>query len=268
MNLKSKISRIIGKQTYKGNIVALLITSIPSLISYALYYTTRRKINVQTGLRKYELPLLITYPRSGTNWLRYIIEYVSDRPTPGAVRLINGDNYLIDRAHKGFEVIDNYKKVLLVIRDYRECLIRHNQAFWEKHNDVEELLSNQTIAQPASWYINNIIEFDKYSGEKILIYYEDLITYPEKEIKRIFEFLNIENEKLVYLLNNIDKIKKASIDSYTKNNLHSSITKGESNNLSYHANENLTEQQQNKFCQFYKNNYYKIYEKYLSRYEK
>jgi len=267
-NRINKISRILGIQFQEKNIFLVLLSFIRRSPLYIYYYIKRRKINVLTGLRKYELPLLISYSRSGTNWLRYIIEYASEKPTPGLVRLVSGDNYIIDRAHKGFEVIENYKKVLLIIRDYRECLIRQNQILWDKHKNVEKFLNDQKSQQPASWYIDNIKAFDKFSGEKLLIYYEDLITTPDREIQILFDFLNIKKSRLIVLLRNIDNVKRESIAAYTKNKLHLSITRGEKNKLTYHANANLTIQQQKEFDLFYKNNYVNIFEKYLSRYEK
>ena len=99
----------------------------------------------QIGFGLHDLPLLASYPRSGTNWIRYIVESISGLPTPGEHRLLSGTNYCIDRAHCAYPIISSYKKVVLVLRDYRECILRHHKESWINYTDVLSLLSDEDL---------------------------------------------------------------------------------------------------------------------------
>jgi hypothetical protein len=92
----------------------------------------KRQINeldqVRFGFSRFDLPLRVTYPRSGTNWIRFFLEICSNKPTPGDTRYHTGEDYLIDRAHCGYPIMNKYNKVILILRNYKECLIREKKA--------------------------------------------------------------------------------------------------------------------------------------------
>src|SRR5262245_8663748 len=48
-----------------------------------------------------DLPVLVSFPKSGSNWVRYCIEHFSGRPTPGSKRqlLVSEGELVIDRTH-------------------------------------------------------------------------------------------------------------------------------------------------------------------------
>ena len=120
--------------------------------------TTVRRLNgnVNIGFALYHRPLLVSYPRSGTNWIRYIIESITSKPTPGQTRLHTGTDYYIDRAHQAYDVMHRYRKVLMVIRDYREAIIRHHTECWQATHNVCTFLDNESIKDPPQWYIRNL----------------------------------------------------------------------------------------------------------------
>jgi len=218
------------------------------------------------GFRLFDRPLLMSYSRSGTNWIRYIIEYLTDRPTPGAARLIkNGSDYVLDRAHRGYAVINEYSKVILIIRDYRECLLRHMPEEWQKSRSVADFLELQKVDQPPYWYIWNIEAFDKFQGEKCLFYYEDIVGCPEKEILRLVAFLDLPNDKLDDLLGNIEVHKRNSIQCYKSNQI--SVTEGNIGKLNRHALTHTSPRERKEFDLYYKEKFPEIYKKYLQRYE-
>ncbi len=226
-----------------------------------------RRSDAIVGFGYYRRPLLASYSRSGTNWLRYIIETLTDLPTPGSKRRIRGDKYAVDRAHQAYKVMHKHVAVILVIRDYRECLIRHNRDLWKQIRDVVPFLEfDGKIEQPNHWYIKNIEAFDKFSGKKMLIYYEDLQTDPEPTIRRVADFFSVDQAKVDDMIAHLDEHYEASVSSYTKSG-HDSFTAG-TKRMDYHSKSNLTPEQINEFDDYYFNNYPKLAKKYLARYDK
>jgi hypothetical protein len=226
----------------------------------------RSRHNVDTGFRLYQNPLLVTYPRSGTNWVRYIVEYVSERPTPGAERLMAGQDFVIDRAHRGFKVMRHYERVMLVIRDYRECLLRHlGDTTWADSEDVSTFLSTNTGAQPPQDFFRNIVAFDRHPGPKAHFHYEELLLSPERVIPAIVAFLQLPEDRLADLLERLDWHKEQSVAAYRTNQ--KSVTAGDTTRLSHHACEKLTPAQRSEFDGVLREQGPKVYDTYLRRYE-
>lgn len=223
-----------------------------------------KRQNMSYGFGLHDLPLLASYSRSGTNWIRYFIEFASGLPTPGQTRLIQGKNYFIDRAHCAYPIMTNYNRVLLVLRDYRECLLRHHKESWYKQPNVEAFLTNEALKQPPSWYIKNIKAFDRFEGKKLLIYYEDLLQQPEISFLKLAEFLELNPLKVQIFLKNIDQHFEGSIQAYTKGG-HLSETSS-TKDFKYHSRTALTPAQVEEFDQYYFTQYPGIAEKYLRRY--
>ncbi len=221
--------------------------------------------NVINGFYLIEKPLLVSYSRSGTNWIRYIIEYISNKPTPGQTRLHSGADYVIDRAHKGYPVLHHYNKVILLIRNYRECLLRHHSSLWTALKDAKAFLLYENVEQPPIWFIKNIEAFDKFEGEKLLIYYEDLLNNPEPIIKKLSRFLGLDIKKTEDFILNIEDRQQESISAYIGGG-HESFTLGERNQTNYHANTNLSKEEQLEFDNFYKLKYPYLFDKYLKKY--
>ena len=219
-----------------------------------------------TGYALYDHPLLVSYSRSGTNWIRYVIETISGSPTPGQNRVHEGQDYVIDRAHCGFPEMEFHPEVLLLIRDYRECLVRHHQRSWHPQDDVEEFLEDKMVDQSPTWYIKNIKEFEKYDGKKEVIYYEnEILKNPIKSVKKTASFLSLDPERTEKFINNVDEHVKRSVGLY-KEGGHSSST-AESKDSMHHAKKNLTTKQLRDFDEYYSSRYPKIFEKYLSVYD-
>lgn len=219
-----------------------------------------------TGYEMYDLPLLVSYSRSGTNWIRYVIETISGFPTPGQTRVHEGTEYVIDRAHCGFPGMNFHPKVVLLIRDYRECLVRHHRKNWSPEDDVEVFLEDKSTDQPPSWYIRNISAFDKYEGEKEKIYYEDeIMKEPERSVEKIKRFLSLSQKETDKFINEIDNHVSRSVSLYKKGG-HSSSTYDEKDPM-YHAKKNLTKPQIRKFDEYFSSRFPDVYRTYLSRYD-
>ena len=166
---------------------------------------------------------IIGYPRSGNNWLRYLVEYFTKYETicePGNTPMrkplhllspsINSTNKTDDALWNthGHEYAVNtlLKRVkgkhILILRNYKECIPRHvNVAYpFKIHDpnfkDTGKLTNLDLIFNEANdgnsldliHYLSLLNDYHNYEGEKLLLYYEDLInkeTIKESLIKLI-----------------------------------------------------------------------------------
>ena len=221
--------------------------------------------NLIYGLGLYHLPVLVTYPRSGTNWIRYIIETLTDKPSPGKARQRKGTDYGIDRAHAIKRFGKHYESMILVLRDYRECLIRHNSELFLYYQNVQMFMDDDVVISKPSWYMENIKSFEEFEGEKLLMYYEDLLNDPEKEIARVGSFLGVGKDRVEAFINDLDTQQQRSINSYSSS--HKSFTSGDVNKQDFHSRKHLSQEQQMDFDNYFQSNYPVLFEKYLTRYK-
>jgi hypothetical protein len=126
--------------------------------------------------------LVISFQRSGLNWLRYCTEYFSGVRTPGRKQLIAEGPVLFDRAHdvrrgtkrtdyaglydsSGSEV---YERVALLLRNPFDCFISH---YLRRGFDFRKGLGHFAA------YPNNITEFDRLKkADKAVFYFEDFVN--------------------------------------------------------------------------------------------
>lgn len=139
---------------------------------------------------------LLSLPRTGSNWVRYWFEYFSNENT-------SERNVLVEINHWGEQRTDKtnatlYKRHLLseedivnrdiqnlvyVIRDYRECFVRHcrGRTFDKKISRMSD-------------YTDNLSVYDAFEGNKMVMYYEDFVSDPKTYMKQFLDFLEIKNE--------------------------------------------------------------------------
>jgi hypothetical protein len=127
--------------------------------------------------------LVISFQRSGLNWLRHCAEYYGGIRTPGRPQLIREGPVLFDRAHDvrrstkrsnfaGLYTADGrevYGKVALLLRDPYDCFTSHylGRRGFRFKKGLEAFES----------YANNINAFDQlWRPEKAVFYFEDYIN--------------------------------------------------------------------------------------------
>lgn len=224
-----------------------------------------RTRNVIFGYRLFDKPNLVSFPRSGTNWLRYFVETLTGLPTPGEERLFGGNEYCMDRCHAGFATMSRYDKVILVLRDYKECLIRHHGLeSIRSHRSIGDYLVSKDYAEPPGWYWRNLATFDIHHGQKLLLYYEDLVREPESSLRNLANFLQLDQTALDEFLKNLEHHRKASIREYTKHS-HVSMTTGEDGNIGSHA-KGLSIREKISFDEWFETNSAGLSKPYLARY--
>ena len=209
---------------------------------------------------------LLSYPRSGSNWLCYIIEYLFDASVVG-----NTDDYkiaiedirdkkekLIEKAHgqhkEWWRTIKHQDDVLImIIRDFKECIVRHNDT-----TEIEILKFDLHNICPLvcgiekSDYLANLNLYDKWEGKKYLIYYENLIINPQDVIMKFSEFMKIidinPNNDANEFINDLQYHKEKSLDLY-ETVIDKSVTRG--GDIHYHS-KTLTEDQISELNNFVK----------------
>ena len=219
--------------------------------------------------------ILLSYPRSANSWVRYAVEFVSRRPTTNSKRLYhcNGiykkdamvtreafgaDAHLpaiLLKRHNANLPHDSWTKedrFIFVVRDYRECILR---------NIAEN--TETKITNAVEMFVGNLEFFDTFEGDKVLIYYEDLMTRPEDIFNEIFSFLNINNgPRYVDFIQNIKKHQINGVRLYHDK----AQTQGAANKLNFHqanASRNVVDMVDRKIrdrCPRH------LYDKYLYRY--
>ena len=186
--------------------------------------------------------VLVSFRRSGLNWVRYCIELFSNKRTPGKLRLIKFGYPIIQRTHdvdcfdlEQYRDIDRYKnrdihgyegcnfydeegrqvfsKMVLLLRDYRESYVR--AAKMDKSRMSE--------------YVSNLKAYHNFAGDKILVRYEDLIK-DFSEMEKILDFIKIKRSSKKF---DLECHRKKSIAKYDKTN--KSYTKDNVLDFSYHA---------------------------------
>lgn len=141
--------------------------------------------------------MLLSYPRSGNHWVRFIAEWLSGQPTLGccdnpfdvpicknripgnALSHVNKSaTPILVKSHR----VEDYafSGLLLILRDPKECIVRHEQAFTE---------------EGCMKYMRLVTFYVQYVEKKHIVYYEDLLNNPEQTVMAIAEFLDIQNAK-------------------------------------------------------------------------
>jgi hypothetical protein len=157
------------------------------------------QIDGRTGV-KLSLPraLVISFQRSGLNWLRHCAEYFGGARTPGRPQLIPEGPVLFDRAHDvrrstkrsdfaGLYAADGneiYGRVALLLRNPYDCFTSHylGRRGFRFKKGLEAFES----------YANNICAFDRLRrAEKAVFYFENYINQ-EAGTLAFLQFFGIE----------------------------------------------------------------------------
>lgn len=208
------------------------------------------------------MDFLISYPRSGNTFFRYCIEVVSNRPTLPCFSDIYGEpvfaksssqieikNYspILAKEHHWEQAefrFEENTKIILMVRDYNQCISSHIQRRFLKV-DFEAMLLE------ANHYMSLIKHFDNFKGKKKIVYYEDFKKEPIALLQHVLEFLESKKPVLENFEKDFNEHKKRSMSLYHAGN----YSKKE---LTKHQTQLLKEK-----LQILDNS---LYEKYLSRY--
>jgi len=226
--------------------------------------------------------ILLSYPRSGVSWLRYLCRELLGEPHTSAHYEDNGSRELCGEPYISAHYEDNNRRpskfikthwlhsyfvdfdmrLIVIVRNYKECIVRHNKADYTLEQDFNfhETLY-KWIKPPGISYIHPINIYDNCDKPKHILYYEDLLEYPDNEIARLAEFLGVDKSIRNKLLTNYTKHEYNSKRLYTNDE-----NVPESTSLIYHS-KLLSTDDKIRWDKTIEKMYPILYDRYLSRYK-
>lgn len=203
--------------------------------------------------------IILSFPRSGNHWCRYIVEYFSDRATIGAdchektsnwVDIVDSPMYkrttmltvdetkspIAKKRHKLITEDRGNEKLLTLIRDPFEAITRHITTIPNYRNFS---ISNRVVSDCIDNYFYVLSTYNKWSHSKNIIYYKDLITTSPNfglGVRSVAEFFDVFDEhKFNNFVNKINEYKNDSIGSL----ITKTMTNGD--HIKYHCDNLSTE---------------------------
>jgi len=215
----------------------LAITLANLMVAEVLLNKRERELLQKVTDYKGRKTFLLSYPCSGNTWTRYCLEYLTQRPTFNAWLVdrrnipigwqanfeVNLDKAPILKAHRiETEKFDkDTDQLILIVRNPKEAIRRA-----EYQLDKKEHLSEE---KKGKIYFDNLATFDSWNSEnRILIYYEDLITNPESSLEKLLLFLDESPSKLPLFMQDYHKHQHNALEIY-----YDSYSKGR--DLLYHS---------------------------------
>lgn len=136
--------------------------------------------------------IIVSTQRSGLNWVRYCVEALTGRRTPGLTLLVPGEvtaPSVFDRTHDAAGITEradsspawvvaercHHRAALLLLRDDRELFVRH---------------AGQQL-QAMNNFISNLRWFDAFAGLKQVAYYE-AFTQDSAALAEVLAFLGLQ----------------------------------------------------------------------------
>lgn len=211
-------------QSSTACLVLSLITA--SIICTNAPEKEHEKQRIRQQLYAYKGPhtFLFSYPRSGNTWLRYCLEWITQRPTiepsmwgPVAWRAsytVDLDKAPIHRAHSRDQILSKSINTNMEV-DKLIFILRHPHETVARYDSWRELLKEHAFQPLAYYYFDNIEFFDAWPAERrLLIHYEDLMTSPRETLARILTFLEEPLTRLDLFMHDYEKHRQESIGLY------------------------------------------------------
>jgi hypothetical protein len=218
---------------------------------------------------------LLAYPRSGSSYIRYLLGVLTESKPMQPQGHCEMD-HLLSQHYKNEPYIKKFhypkdgntnivkgdNKLALIQRDPIEntlsFMLSNEMAGKKNHSDefisnyINDIISNKkhVFERYGNDYKNNLNFYRKWNGEKIIISYEEIMTSPESELKRISKFFGYDNERVDLLMSDIDYHSSAVLShKMQKNDPFSVNTKGK---VLDKFNSVLTEENKNYLHSFFK----------------
>jgi len=206
---------------------------------------------------------LLSYPKSGSNWLSYIIENCFGVEVRGATdeyyvpchtELVYDKHCFVSKGHGHIktEYVD-YDGMILLLRNYKRNMFSFRGNLNDDNKDFQNV--NNKID-----YIHNIQRYENFNKSKLVIYYEDLIADIFNTLHKLnlfFASFGIEGN-IESFYGEIDTHRKNSLSKYKLN------PKSKGNPKFYDGK--LNGERCKEIDGFVKSKYPYLFQKYLSRY--
>lgn len=164
---------------------------------------------VQKIIDEPNFPFLVSFPRTGSHWFRFILEKYSDRPL--LIRSFfnhNNSNYLLFHTHD-LNLNTQKKKVVYLYRNPTDVIYSQLNYYNQNINDKNliHFWTQQYTGHLIHWLFN-----ENFTEKKLIIKYENLQNDLSNEFQKVCSFfdLNWDEKRLIKIASSIDKeaIKK------------------------------------------------------------
>jgi hypothetical protein len=214
--------------------------------------------------------IILSYPASGFNWVRYCIEHFTGLRTAGKTKLVKEGELAVYRSHyvKYSEGPDScfcpfyddhgkplHQKVVLVLRDYRESFLRAAKGKNITNLKAEKIRNGDVF--DFNQYFENLKAYDEFSGQKLLVYYPEIVS-DMSGVTRILDFLELPYDLSTF---DLDYHRQKSIGIYDTQ--HKSHTQNNLYDFKFHQNDSDPEIIE-AIEDFFTKKYGDLIEKYLS----
>lgn len=216
--------------------------------------------------------LILSYPRSSNTWVRYCLEALTKRPTLGVdvqtakigkplhlnISGLKVDNNtpITIKSHDTKRVKGKFDGLILLVRNYKEVIIRHGEG---RKVDIGLLNRATSNNEASSNYIELLQYYDAYKGAKLLLYYEDIISNLEPELVKLMEFFGVSDANIKGFMDKLPEHRTKSLNFY-------GVGKSGGDKTVHHSNR-LSPQDKKQWDNNLKTRFPIIFEKYLKRYE-
>ena len=228
---------------------------------------------------------ILSFPSSGKHWTLHILDktfslgltIISEENRKRTTSI--SDKMRISHSHLCWECdvkpLEETFGNIFLLRSYKENVTKFaekhdlsNIESFKKYIDLGEPLNNSV---PNQSYMRLVSEFDKMDKPKLLVYYEDLIQDPKKEIVRISEWLK-EFFSFEYDPSDIDKfIFDIDVQKEEGKKFHFSSVRNindlKSNGKIHFHSDKVSVEMKKSIDGYIKSEYPELFEKYLKRYE-
>ena len=158
--------------------------------------------------------------------------------------------------------------LILILRNYRESMLRHYQG---DYNRVISHLEDDSNDPLQLSFFSNLQHFDEWPEKrKILIYYEDLLQFPKRELGRFIRFLNAPWTRYNNFIKDIEKHKQKTINLYNQGAIKRKIktpgSQSEGKDFLYHSKK-VPQEYLHQMDFLAKERAPNLYDKYLLRYK-
>lgn len=232
---------------------------------------------------------LVSYPRSGANWLRYCVEVISKKITHGvkplqlltpldasveeACRSMLGESLgveidphspvpvpIMQHSHR-WESSTPDTKIVTIVRNFKECILRDYRGTMGDDPLVKEIAVQNSLEILCNIdgiydYAHLLGRFVEHSGPKHLVYYEDLKSNPAETLANLCLFLDVDPTLVDRFIDKFSEHNDRSVRIYSAG-VARSYTQG-SDNLSYHSDQFLSAEAKRSWDRHIAKNYPRI----------
>lgn len=173
-----------------------------------------------------DAPFLVSFPRTGSHWLRILLEVYSERPTLVRSFLKHQNiDFLLSHSHD--ENLDLKRKKVIYL--YRNPVDTVFSQLWYYHQDVKD---KNLVEFWTRQYAHHIIHWrfhESYAQQKLILQYENLLNKPLDEFEKLCYFLEISFDKKRFeeCFSKVDKEFVKSLTPHDENAVHQNTSKKE-----------------------------------------